>query len=65
MDDLEAAACRELEYTDDVYTNAGKLCVGRKSGSKIWMGRVEHVGSLPCDRSIARVFAGHGYHVRG
>lgn len=29
MDDMEITTCGELKHTYDVYTNAGKLCVGR------------------------------------
>lgn len=64
MDDMEVAARREPKYTDDVHTNARKLCVGRQSRGKAWMGRVEHVGDIPCDRIFAGLLAGHGYHFR-
>lgn len=65
MDDMEIATCGELEHTNDVDTNTGKLCVGGQSRGKVRMGRVEHMGSLSCDRRVARMFVGYGYHVRG
>ena len=60
---MEAASGRELEYSDDVYTDPGKLCLGGQSGRKIWLGGLEHMGNLSCDGRFAGVFVGHGHHV--
>lgn len=64
MDDVEAARGGQSEYTDDVYTDAGKLCVGGESGSEIWMGGLEYVGNLSCNRGTPRLSIGDGDHLR-
>ncbi|KAL8986039.1 MAG: hypothetical protein Q9177_004271, partial [Variospora cf. flavescens] len=58
--DLETANSGQFEYTDDVHTNSRELCLGRKSGGKIGVGRVEHMGNLLSDRGVARPAARHG-----
>lgn len=64
MDDVEAARGRQFEYTHDVYTDAGKLCVGGESGSEIWVGGLEYVGNLSCDRGTSGLSVGDGDHLR-
>ena len=64
MDDVEVARGRQSEYTDDVYTDAGKLCVGGESGNEIWVGGLEHVGNLPCNGCTPGVFVSDGDHLR-
>ena len=60
---METASGREFEYSNDVYTDPGKLCLGGQSGGKIWVGGLEHVGDISCDGHFARVSVGHGHHV--
>lgn len=63
MDHVENARGGQSQYTDDVYTDARKLCMGRESGSTVRVGRLEYVGNLPCDGCAARLFASHGDYV--
>ena len=63
MDDLEVARGWQFEYTDDVYTDAGKLCVGWESGSEIWVGGLEYMGDLSCDRGTPGLFVSDGHNV--
>lgn len=64
MDDVEAARDGQFEHTDDVHTNAGKLCVGGESSSEIWVGGLEYVGNLSCDRGTPGLSVGDGDHLR-
>ena len=63
MDDVEAARGGQSEYTDDVYTDPGKLCVGGESSGEIWMGGLEYVGNLSCNRGTPRLSIGDGDHL--
>ena len=63
MDHLEVARGGQSEYTDDVYTDSRKFCVGGESGSEIWVGGLEYVGNLPCDRCTPGLFVGDGDYV--
>ncbi len=63
MDDVEVESGGQFEYTDDVYTDAGKLCVGGQSGCEIWLGGLEYVGNLPCDGYTPRLPARDGSYV--
>ena len=60
MDDVEATRGGQFEYTNDVYTDAGKLCVGGESSSEIWMGGLEYMGNLPCDGDTPGLFVSDG-----
>ena len=62
MDDVEVARGGQLEYTNDVYTNAGKLCLGGESCSKIWVGGLEYVGNLSCDGCAPGMLVSDGDH---
>ena len=63
MDDLEVARGGQSKYTDDVYTDARKLCVGRESGSAVRLGGLEYVGNLPCDRRTPGLFVSDGDYI--
>lgn len=63
MDDVEVARRGKSQYTDDVYTDAGKLCMGRESSSTVRVGGLEYVGNLPCDGCAAGLFASDGDYV--
>ena len=63
MDDVEVARGGQSQYSNDVYTDAGKLCVGWESGCTFWMGGLEYVGNLPCDRCAAGLFVSDGDYV--
>lgn len=63
MDDVEVTRSGQFKYTDDVYTDAGKLCVGGESGSEVWVGGLEYVGDLPCDRCTSGLFVSDGDYV--
>ena len=64
MDDVEAASGGQFEYTDDVYTDPGKFCMGRESGCEIWMGGLEYMGNLSCDGYTPGLSVGDGDCVR-
>lgn len=64
MDDVEIKRGGQFEYTDDVYPNSRSFFVGGKSCRKTWMGRLEHVGKLPCVWYTPRLFASDGYYIR-
>ena len=63
MDDVEDARGGQFEYTDDVYTDAGKLCMGGKSGCEIWVGGLEYVGNLLGDGYTPRLLVSDGSYV--
>ena len=63
MDDVEVARGGQSQYSDDVYTDAGKLCVGRESGSTVRVGGLEYVGNLPCDGCTSGMFISDGNYV--
>lgn len=63
MDDVEVTGCGQFEYTNDVYTDAGELCLGGKSCSEIWVGGLEYVGNLPCDGCTPGLFVSDGDYV--
>ena len=63
MDHVEIARGGQFEYTDDVYTDAGKLCVGRESGSEVWVGGLEYMGNLPRDGVTPGLFASNGNYI--
>ena len=60
MDDVEVAGGAESEYPDDVYTDAGKFCVGGQSGGEVGVEWMEYVGDISRDGGFAGMFAGHG-----
>lgn len=64
MDNVEAARGWQFEYTDDVYTDAGKFCVGWESGSEIRVGGLEYMGNLSCYRGTPRMSVGDGDYLR-
>lgn len=63
MDDVEVARGGQFEYTDDVYTDAGKLFVGGESGSEIWVGGLEYMGHLSCDGCTPGLFVSDGDYI--
>lgn len=63
MDDMEVARGGQSKYTDDVYTDSGELCVGGEFGGKIWVGGLEYLGNLPCDRCSPGLFVSDGDYV--
>lgn len=63
MDDVEVARGGQSKYTDDVYTDSRKLCVGREPGSAVWVGGLEYMGNLPCDGRTPGVFISDGDYI--
>ena len=63
MDDVEVARGGQSQYTDDVYTDAGKLCMGREFGSAFWVGGLEYVGNLPRNGCTPGLFVSDGDYV--
>ena len=63
MDDVEIARNGQFEYTNDVYTDAGKLCVGGESGSAVRVGGLEYVGNLPCNGYTPGLFVSDGNYI--
>ena len=63
MDNMEVARSWQFEYTNDVYTDAWKLCVGGESCSEIWVAGLEYMGNLPCDRVSSGMSVSDGDYV--
>ena len=59
---IEAESGREFWYSDDVYTDPGKLCLDGQSGRKIWVERLEHMGRLSCDGRFLGVSVAYRHH---
>ena len=58
---MALARRRKFEHSDDVYTNAWKLCLGGKSGLEARGGGMECLGGISRDRLSAGRTIGYGY----
>lgn len=58
--DVYAQEGGESEYPDDVYSDAGQLCLGGEFGGQSGDGGVECLGRVSCYRMFAGDTAGDG-----
>ena len=57
---MAVAESGKSEYSHDVYTDTGELCLGSELGRETGMGRVEYVGNISGDGMLAGVLVDHG-----